>query len=220
MKPAKVYISIPSRTKGFWSTYMHLLQAVSYAVPNGIQCLIDPHVGSSLICRARTNMTHQFLFDHPEYDFFLQLDDDVAIPQRAIVDMVNSGVDVVGGVYSLKSKKGLCAIRMLGDKKVSTKDFDGGLLEIKYLAGGCFMQHRDVVERAWNYYKKDRSYTENSIYHSNRDRVALYTPFIYKDEYLSEDYAYCQRLRDMGEKIWLHTAVKCDHWGLANYGVI
>lgn len=216
-----VYIGIPSRTKGFWDMYTHLLLACNVAAQKQILCTIDPHVGSSLICRARQNITNKFLYENPKAEYFLQLDDDVALPPNAIVDMVEAidgscDVNVIGGAYALKTTKGQVALRMLGNKKYSVDGFDGGLLEVKYLSTGCFMQNREVVQAAWDHYKKDRSYIDNK---DRKQRVALYTPFIYDDEYLSEDWAYCQRLIDMGEKMWLHTAVKCGHWGLAQYGV-
>jgi hypothetical protein len=164
-------------------------------------------------------MTWQFLELNSECDYFLQIDDDVALPPNSIVDLVQSGKNVIGGMYSLKSKKGQLAIRIKGDQKRKVDTLGDDPLEIKYLATGCFMQTRDVAQRAWDYYAKDRTYLDNDKRHEDRKRVAVYTPFIYKDEYLSEDYAYCQRLIDMGEKIWLHPHVKCGHWGLAQYGV-
>jgi hypothetical protein len=42
---------------------------------------------------------------------------------------------------------------------------------------------------------------------------ALYMPFIYNQEYLSEDWGYCQRARDAGFEVWVHGGVKCAHWG-------
>jgi hypothetical protein len=164
-------------------------------------------------------MTWQFLKQNEQCDYFLQIDDDVAIPPNAIVDLVESGKDVIGGMYSLKSTKGQLAIRLKGNQVRKIDTIGDDPLEIKYLATGIFMQTRDVVQRAWDHYAPTRTYLDNDKSEKDLKRVALYTPYIYKDEYLSEDYAYCQRLIDMGEKIWLHPHVKCDHWGLANYGV-
>lgn len=218
-----VYIGIPSRTKGFWDCYTALTMACNIAAQNGIFCAIEPHVGSSLICRARQNITYKFLYEQPQCNYFLQLDDDIQIPQDGIVKLVESNKNVIGGMYSLKSKAGKIALRALGDKIINVKDHPDEIIPIKYISTGCFMQTRDVVQRAWDYYKKDRSYIANPRRNDNDislDRVALYTPFIYEDEYLSEDWAYCQRLIDMGEDLFIHTGVKCVHWGLAPYGIV
>jgi hypothetical protein len=222
-KKPLVHISVPSRSKGFWQTYTALLTAIGYAGQNGILCTLSPHVGSSLICRARQNTTYEFLFDNPNADYFFQVDDDVQLPRDGIVKLINAKKNVVGGMYALKSNHTTrLALRAKGDKYVDIKTIPNQLVEIQYLSTGCFMQTRDVVQRAWDYYKKDRSYTvrvKEGVDAGPKPRVALYTPYIYKDEYLSEDWAYCQRLIDMGEKIWLHTGVPCGHWGMANYGV-
>jgi hypothetical protein len=230
----KVYIGIPSRTKGFWHAYTALLQATQYAATKGIMCAIDPHVGASLICRARTNITWKFLYLNPECDYFMQLDDDVQLPYDALVKLVEADKNIVGGMYALKTKMGKIAIRSKKSKPFSIKEHPDEVMEINYLSGGCILQKREVVQKAWDHYK-DLRYLENSNKFEAgydgiklqekeddiklRNRVALYQPYIYKNEYLSEDWAYCQRMIDMGEKVWLHTGVKCSHWGLASYGI-
>lgn len=221
MEAKIVYVGIPSRTKGFWDAYTNLLNACTIAGREGIFCTLDPHVGSSLICRARQNITYKFLFENTKAEYFLQIDDDIALPPNAIVDLVNAidnGADVVGGLYSLKSKAGLIAMRMLDtSRQFKVGELDSAVIEVQYVATGCFMQSRKTVVDAWDHYKPSRSYVDN---HDKKERVALYTPFIHRGEYLSEDYAYCQRLKDMGKKIWAHTGVRCGHWGLAQYGVV
>ena len=219
----KVYIGIPSRSKGHWGTYTGLIGAISTAAPKGIQCMLDPHVGSSLICRARQNITYKFLYENPDYNYFLQVDDDVQLPRDAIVKMVEADKNVVGGMYSIKSTAGKIAMRAKGDKKLLINDHPDQLVEVQYLSTGCFLQKREVVQKAWNEYEEDRGYLlcedDSGLSLEQRKRVAMYTPFIYKQEYLSEDWAYCQRLIDMWELIWAHTGVKCVHWGLAPYGI-
>lgn len=217
-----VYIAIPSRTKIFADVYSALTLACNVAAQKGIFCAIEPHVGSSLICRARQNVTYKFLYEQKKCDYFLQLDDDVQLPHDAIIKLVESGKDVIGGMYSLKSQAGKIALRAKGNKVINIKDHPDEIIPIKYISTGCFMQTREVAQKAWDHYKKDRSYVANPDSKNKKaglDRVALYTPFIYDDEYLSEDWAYCQRLEDMGEELFVHTGVKCIHWGLARYGI-
>ena len=52
---------------------------------------------------------------------------------------------------------------------------------------------------------------------SIRQKDHSYLPYIYKDEYLSEDWALCQRAEDLGFEIWAHGGVRCAHWGLIKY---
>lgn len=49
-------------------------------------------------------------------------------------------------------------------------------------------------------------------------QYAFYMPYIYKMEYLSEDWAFQQRAQDIGIKSWADGSIRCAHWGLARYG--
>ena len=65
----------------------------------------------------------------------------------------------------------------------------------------------------------DLVYTENI---SKEPRFALYQPYIFTHptgfrEYLSEDWAFCQRAKDIGIPIYVHGGVQCSHWGLVNF---
>jgi hypothetical protein len=223
MSRTLVYIGIPSRQQGFWDAYTGLLGAINFAAAKGIFCAIAPHVGSSLICRARQNITWEFLKQHTQCDYFFQLDDDVQLPPDALVKLIEADKDIIGGMYSLKSKAGKIAIRGLNNETFKVSECPDQVKEVQYISGGCVMQTRKNVQEAWDHYK-DLYYTDNSEKYGKgkkiRQRCALYMPYIYKDEYLSEDWAYCQRLIDMGKKIYVHTGVKCVHHGLAAYGIV
>jgi hypothetical protein len=48
---------------------------------------------------------------------------------------------------------------------------------------------------------------------------ALFMPFIHEGEYLSEDFAFCQRARSCGYKLWADLRVVLRHWGEAGFDV-
>ena len=91
--------------------------------------------------------------------------------------------------------------------------YDGGVMKkgllapAIYVSTGCMMIRRNVVEGMIEKYP-ELHYKRNVT----GDRAwALYQPFIYKEEYLSEDWAYCQRAKDAGFEVWVHGGVKCGH---------
>jgi hypothetical protein len=86
-------------------------------------------------------------------------------------------------------------------------------VEAYYLSGGCVLYKREFCQKMWDLYP-ELSYTENL---TKKERRALYMPYIHEGEYLSEDWAYCQRALDKGFKMYLRPDVLCDHWGLRNY---
>jgi hypothetical protein len=205
-----VYVGIPSRTKGYWSMYQGLLANVMNCAQHGINVAIDPKVGCSLICRARQDMTHKFLFENPVATHFFQLDDDVQLPPDAIYKLVSADKDIIAGMYPHKDNRGTIPIRGFDTFKVQDLQPEE-IVEVAYLSTGCLMQKREFVQKMWDSYE-DLSYEAN-ITSGDKDRRALYMPYIHDKEYLSEDWAYCQRALDIGTKIYLHSGVKCPHWG-------
>lgn len=219
---AHVFIGIPSRTKGYWGMFQSLLGAVLYSQQNGVSALVYPLVGCSLICRARQDLTATFLNEYPEATHFLQLDDDVQIPPNTLLKLLAADKPIISGLYSHKNKAGYLPIRAKKKFKI-TECEPNEIKEVQYVPTGCLMQTREVVQKMWDSYP-DLHYKTTVVPYAplaedKRPRAALYQPYIYKDEYLSEDFAYCQRLQDIGEKIYAHTGVRCVHHGLASYGI-
>lgn len=106
----------------------------------------------------------------------------------------------------------------------------GDLIEVKN-AGTGFMLIRRSVIRAMQleypelHYTTDydgNSYRQDLIgkdEHRQKLRKNLYSLFDTShdkennNEYLSEDYTFCKRWRDMGGKVWLDKSIKLDHIG-------
>lgn len=219
----KIYLGIASRKDGSWGMFQSILRNAMTLNREKMQLTIEPNVGDSLICRSRQDMTYKFL--QTDCTHFMQLDDDIELQSNAILKLVKADKPIVGGVYRLKTmekevkeldemtKTGYqLALRAITPFSISGDSED--LVKIRYLSTGCFLQKREVVEKMWD------NYSELTYYHNTttKERRALYMPMVYKEEYLSEDWAYCQRAMDIGYDVWLHTGVYCGHWGIYNYG--
>lgn len=214
-----IYVSVITRHHGDWAMFNAFQAAAGYAMSKGYKCMLAPHVGDSLVSRARNNALADFL--ETNAGWFFTLDDDIAMPQETLVKLIECNLPIVGGLYRLKKpyKKddnimGAIAFRgkanfVLGDSKPA---------EVQHISNGCVMHKRDFIEDMVCQYP-ELYYNENV---SNKDRWALYQPFLYKHdngmiEYLSEDWAFCQRAIDKGYKMYIRPDVLCDHWGLRNY---
>lgn len=174
---------------------------------------IEPHVGQAVICRARQEMTYKFL--QTDCTHFMQLDDDIQLPPDAIVKLVEADKPIVGGAYRLKQNVSEAALRAF--RTFNTKDVPDELVKVKYLSTGCFLQKREAVEAMWDKYTNLKYRASSTTDTNEGERRALYMAMIHDGEYLSDDWAYCQRATDAGYDIWLHTGVKCGHWGIYNY---
>lgn len=212
-KSRSVYISVCSRQHAEWGAIIKLQEAMQVARSEGISTTLAPRVGESLICRARQNALYDFY--KRKFDYLFSVDDDVEVPIDAITKLVNADKDMIGGFYRLKDKsKALTAVRLLnGDidfPEIFKKDLT---LEVKYLSTGCMLIKRNVVKKMMQAYP-ELKYTANI---TNNKQHAFYMPYIYNDEYLSEDWAFQQRAHDIGLKSWADGSIRCGHWGLVKY---
>lgn len=211
----KIFISVVSRNTAYWHMFNHFQVAANKVGSEmGIMCQLSPHIGDSLVSRARNTCLQNFI--ESDCDWLFTLDDDIQLPEEALTKLVSANKNLVGGIYRLKNedpKRNPYAIRFINEDMDIKID---SLNKVKYLSTGCMLYKREFILKLVEQYP-DLWYYENM---TGRVISALYMPYIYKDEYLSEDWAFCQRARDRGWNIWLHSGVQCGHWGLKNYAMI
>ena len=223
MKPvlAKVIINVASRRNPEWEMYTALQNAAQYSLHKSqIESVVIPSVGGTLICRQRNRALRDFLQDKEGASHFLTIDDDVVLPLDAITKLVTANKQIVGGVYRLKDMDaGRTAVRISKPSLWPVILKSGIVSEAKYLSSGCLMITRQTAELLVNHYDEELWYTENNT----GDRTwALYQPYVITHksgvrEYLSEDWAFCQRASDIGIQNFVHGGVKCGHWGLYRF---
>jgi len=198
MSGKSVFVTVCSRNTGYWHMFTSFQVAAAHLGENlGMRCRLHPHIGDSLISRARCIMLHRFL--ESDCDYLFTLDDDIELKPDAMTKLIQADRDIVGGIYRLKRKEvrtNPYAIRFLNENKT--------MASLQKLFNAFETNHLiDVTSKHWN----------------PKWRLALYMPYIYNNEYLSEDWAFCQRAIDKGHKIWLHGGVQCVHWGLYPYSI-
>jgi hypothetical protein len=168
------------------------------------------------VSRARNECVAKFL-QESDADYLFTLDDDIAIPPNAFVDLIDADKDMIGGIYRLKSEDdSKLAARALYDIDVDKAVKEKEIHPMIYVSTGCILHKRSFIETMWNEYE-DLRYVANMVEPPNNERRALYLPFIHRDEYLSEDWAFCQRAKEKGFEIYAHFGVPCGHWGLKEY---
>lgn len=175
--------------------------------------------GDALIDRSRSIVAMSFIKTNSDYLLFI--DDDIVFDplqiRQMMVSMRENDFDIVGGAYPLKRvKEPGIAIRTLENDELVPFGPDGGLYEVRYISTGCMAIHRRVFE----------SLIHNSGLHLCHPQTMQFYPFfmpmekeIAKDTwiYLSEDWAFCERAKDLGFKVWVDTTVKLGHVGDYQY---
>ena len=190
----------------------------------------------SLITRARNTLAHEFL--KTDADALLFIDGDHGFNPEHIVKMVESGKDVIGAIYPMKSinwehvhkaalagktpqqleaYSGFFAVNFLpdvqhfqGDQPFKVRDVGTGMLFIRREA---FEQIKPLAKT----YKNNAA--NNNI--AMGERIYEFFPTMITEEpeaiLLSEDYAFCHLYRESGGDVYAAPWVQISHAGEYNF---
>ena len=190
--------------------------------------------GDALITRARANLVTLFL-DDPAATHLLFVDADIGFAPEQVFRLIESGADVVAGVYPIKRINWEKARRALEARRpnvpaasldyvLEINDPDHvtvvrGFTRVRYAGTGFLMIRRHVLEKmcAHPNYAALQFFREHSLdaLAGSPNRFALFECMIDPESgtYLSEDFAFCKRWTDIGGEIWLDLQSRLDHVG-------
>ena len=190
--------------------------------------------GDALITRARANLVTLFL-DDPQATHFLFVDADIGFAPEQVFRLIESGADVVAGIYPIKrvnwakARRALDANRM--DLPAASLDYvlEGdnpdevvgvnGFTRVRYAGTGFLMIRRHGLEKMCRHpaYAPLQFFREHShdALAGSANRFALFECMIdpQTGTYLSEDFAFCKRWTDIGGEIWADLDSRLDHVG-------
>lgn len=191
---------------------------------------VDTLGNESLITRARNTLVSTFL-DRPQYSHFLFIDSDIAFEPDQVFRLLESGHEVVGGVYPIKW---LDWQRIGGAVRSGHPDpepvslhyaveFDGqeikaqdGFARARYVATGFLMLRRAALERMRDRYPELKINVPHVAGLPRSDNHYAFFDTMVDPEtrnYLSEDYAFCRRWQAAGGEIWVDLRSKLTHVG-------
>ena len=190
--------------------------------------------GDALITRARANLVTLFL-DDPGATHLLFVDADIGFAPAQVFRLIESGADVVAGVYPIKrvnwdkarsaagaGRPNLAAASL--DYVLELDDAERvvvveGFTRLRYAGTGFLMIRRHVLERMCAHpdyasLKFSREHSDDALAGSP-NRFALFECMIdpATGTYLSEDFAFCKRWTDIGGEIWGDLESRLDHVG-------
>jgi hypothetical protein len=190
--------------------------------------------GDALITRARANLVTLFL-DDPSATHLLFVDADIGFEPDQVFRLIESGADVVAGVYPIKRVNWDKAKRMLESNgtKLPSAALDyvleidnpdhvvavNGFTRVRFAGTGFLMIRRQVIERMSQHpaYASLQFFREHSLdaLAGSPNRFALFECMIdpKTGTYLSEDFAFCKRWTDIGGEIWADLDSRLDHVG-------
>ena len=174
--------------------------------------------GYSAIDQGRNQMATNALADG--FDETMWIDSDVGFDPDDIEKLRRHNVPLVCGIYPQKGRRVLACHVLPGTEKLIFGD-GGGLTEILYAGTGFLLVRREAYETI----QRELQLPLCNERFGGRPMVPYFQPMSHPDAvgsaigghwYLAEDFAFCQRARQAGFKIYADTTVRLMHYG--NYG--
>jgi hypothetical protein len=166
--------------------------------------------GESLIPRARNHLAREFL--ETNYEWFLFIDTDIIFTPEDIKRLISHNKDIICGLCAKKQIKTEFVVNILDrDHKPDEK----GALEVKYGGTGVMLIKRHVFE------DMIKAHPEIEYVDDSNIGAGLCWDFfsvgVVNRRYLSEDWYFCERWRNMGGQVFVDTKVLCQHIGTMTY---
>ena len=221
------------QVSSIYASSIFALQRAVHGMSN-VDLKVHMRDGDALITRARANLVTLFL-DDPTATHLLFVDADIGFVPEQVFRLIESGADVVAGIYPVKRVNWDKAARALQsdrpnlpaaslDYVLEINDPDCAVVvnrftRVRYAGTGFLMIRRHVLEKMCRHpaYAPLQFFREHShdALAGSANRFALFECMIDPETgtYLSEDFAFCKRWTDIGGEIWADLESRLDHVG-------
>lgn len=189
-----------------------------------------PIWNDALIGRSRSLMCTEFL--KTDADVMVIIDDDIVFEWQdfwKIVEGARATRSLYGGAYVTRSQEPHITSRAIPGtgEQVFAQTPQRRPVEYQYLATGFWACHRDVLESMVGAEFEDaygRHRLEEVTLGADRPFVPFFAPFVAREadgqlHYLSEDWAFSNRMRQLGHKVWADLSIVLIHMGEYPYTV-
>jgi hypothetical protein len=239
MSQPLIFIATPCFGGMVSQNYMlSVIRLMSYAKTAGFDVTLSINGYDALISRARSTLLATFL-DDPGATHLLFIDADIAFYPQQVERLLRCEKDFAGALYPLKSidwnqipqryvERGesvqRAAISYVGTLcPDGERKQEGDLATGIYVGGGFQLIRRGALERMIAAYPETHFNRVHGFPMSGSWRDAVQSSNLYAlfdciidaetGAYLSEDYSFCRRWREIGGEIWIDVASKLSHCG-------
>lgn len=206
-------------------TYMKSLLRVFATPIENIKLSLFSISNESLITRARNTLVGEFL-KNDAFTHLLFIDADIGFEPEAISRVVHSGHDVVGCIYPKKhydfdkfhqSASGDMrdsmnyVVNVAGETSPDgiERTITNGFIQVHDIGTGFMLISRRAILKMVHAHPELRHDTEN-----DKGLFALFDTLIdEKQRYLSEDWSFCKRWRNIGGEIYADLTQNLSHAG-------
>lgn len=196
---------------------------------------------ASLITRGRNDLADRFLTSYPDCTHLLFIDADLMFEPADVIACLASEKELVGGPYPMKTidwefvrdlslahptippedLKRVARFFHFNYNDVQPTFQLDNFLEVHDISTGFMMIERSVFHKMaerWPNNRYKSNYAEEIVNGKTRYVYNYFHAGVEDGVYLSEDYWFCARWRDLGGKVWLAPWMAMRHIGDYTYG--
>jgi hypothetical protein len=216
-----------------------MMDLASEATARGIGFSAIYSAGDALITRARNRLVNRFL-EQSRWSHLMFIDADIGFSPDQVFRLLASGHSVVGGVYPLKNifwdriaagdltpaVRQARSLEYVAGAGSAPHEDGRGFLSVEYVGTGFLLIARETLEMLCARFPETRYFTDDAADKDFFDRNIGSTPkYALFDtridhktgRYLSEDYAFCELCREVGEQVWADLTSRLDHVGFSTF---
>lgn len=183
------------------------LQWTILALQNNLDFMVDTLSNESNVNRARNSCAAKFLAGDATHLMFV--DADIQFNPTDIVKLVAHDKDIVGGIYPQKTLPPKMVVNTLDNART-----EGDLIEVGTLGTGFMLIKRGVFDRMID--AGTQKYTDSiglSKVEDNHQYDFFNCTIDSQGRYLTEDWSFCRKWRELGGTIWADTTIALAHVG-------
>jgi hypothetical protein len=192
------------------STFMSFIKWANTARQLGIEWTVETMTNESLISRARNTLVAKFL-NSTQSTHLMFIDADIGWEPWHLLALINHDVDVVGGLYPMKTMPVKWCVNGIPGAK---EDDPSGLIEVTKTGTGFMLIKREVFEKS-NQHPAVKSFA-NDIglpVELNQYMKTYFDTTVRENRYYSEDWTFCENWRDLGGRVFVDRRVLLRHTG-------
>jgi len=190
--------------------------------------LIDP--GATLLPSARSQLLALAL-ELEDWTHVCMVDNDMGFTPRDLCELIFADKDIIGALapvkaYPMYTNSSVMLQSGKTDYARGIIKYEGPLAQCKYIGSGMMVIKRETIEKMHDHYADTLSFSTVTGHKGEQVRFKVVDLFAcvtnggHEDGpelYLSEDYAFCQRARDIGLEVWSHTQANPSHTGMHTF---
>lgn len=184
-----------------------------YAAEHSIKWSLETMIGESLVTRARNILVARYLVDQPQATHLMFIDADIGWHPAHLLALIDAQKPVVGGLYPLKTLPLQWCVNGIPGAQV-----ENNLLEVSRTGTGFLLIERSVFTQL-NAHPAVKQFANDIGVDTAYDReLRTYFDTAVRDaRYMSEDWEFCERWRELSGKIYIDQRVQLNHTGSLTY---